>query len=50
MERREGGTPLNVLAGPADKRSSAFSDDPGHALRRDTWAGRPVDPRLGGVA
>lgn len=37
---------LNVLAGPADKRSMAFCDDPRHAWIRDSWAGQTVDPRV----
>ncbi|GGS65885.1 5-deoxy-glucuronate isomerase [Planobispora rosea] len=37
---------LNVLAGPAEKRSMAFCDDPRHAWVRSSWAGRPADPRV----
>ncbi|TDB83071.1 5-deoxy-glucuronate isomerase [Actinomadura sp. KC216] len=37
---------LNVMAGPADERAWRICDDPAHAWIRDTWAGRPVDPRL----
>jgi len=37
---------LNVLSGPGEQRSMAFCDDPAHAWIRDTWQGRPVDPRL----
>ncbi|MEW9529124.1 5-deoxy-glucuronate isomerase [Microbispora sp. NPDC049125] len=37
---------LNVLAGPAEKRSMAFRDDPRHAWIRSSWAGRPIDPRV----
>ncbi|GAA3442219.1 5-deoxy-glucuronate isomerase [Planomonospora venezuelensis] len=37
---------LNVLAGPAEKRSMAFRDDPRHAWVRSSWAGRQADPRV----
>ncbi|MEU9888172.1 5-deoxy-glucuronate isomerase [Sphaerisporangium sp. NPDC051011] len=37
---------LNVLAGPGEKRSMAFCDDPRHAWIRSTWADQPVDPRV----
>ncbi|MFG1877268.1 5-deoxy-glucuronate isomerase [Sphaerisporangium sp. NPDC049003] len=37
---------LNVLAGPAPKRSMAFCDDPRHAWIRSTWHDQPVDPRV----
>ncbi|GAA5084101.1 5-deoxy-glucuronate isomerase [Thermocatellispora tengchongensis] len=37
---------LNVLAGPAEKRSMAFCDDPRHAWVRSSWEGRPTDPRV----
>jgi 5-deoxy-glucuronate isomerase len=37
---------LNVLAGPAEERSMAFSDDPAHAWVRSSWAGQPMDGRL----
>ncbi|MEZ0073471.1 5-deoxy-glucuronate isomerase [Planotetraspora sp. GP83] len=37
---------LNVLAGPAEKRSMAFCDDPRHAWIRSSWAGQPIDPRV----
>jgi 5-deoxy-glucuronate isomerase len=37
---------LNVLAGPAEQRSMAFSFDPAHAWVRDALASQPVDPRL----
>ena len=37
---------LNVLAGPAQDRSMAFCDDPGHAWVRDSWAGAATDPRV----
>ena len=36
---------LNVMAGPGE-RAWRFRDDPAHAWIRDTWTGRPVDPRL----
>jgi 5-deoxy-glucuronate isomerase len=36
---------LNVLAGPHDERSMAFSDDPAHHWIRDSWAGQATDPR-----
>jgi len=36
---------LNVLAGPGSERSMAFCDDPAHHWVRDSWAGRPADPR-----
>ncbi|MGI8938382.1 MAG: 5-deoxy-glucuronate isomerase [Iamia sp.] len=36
---------LNVLAGPDDRRSMDFCDDPAHTWVRDSWAGAPVDPR-----
>ncbi|MEO3797300.1 5-deoxy-glucuronate isomerase [Nonomuraea sp. B10E15] len=37
---------LNVLAGPAEQRSMAFCDDPGHAWIRASWDSQPIDPRL----
>ena len=37
---------LNVMAGPGAERAWLISDHPGHAWIRDTWPGRPVDPRL----
>jgi 5-deoxy-glucuronate isomerase len=36
---------LNVMAGPGE-RAWRFTDDPGHAWIRDTWADQDVDPRL----
>ncbi|ATE57682.1 MULTISPECIES: 5-deoxy-glucuronate isomerase [Actinosynnema] len=36
---------LNVLAGPGP-RAMDFHDDPAHAWVRDTWVGRPPDPRV----
>ena len=36
---------LNVLAGPGERRSMAFCDDPAHTWVRDTWAAQPADPR-----
>jgi 5-deoxy-glucuronate isomerase len=37
---------LNVLAGPAVKRSMAFCDDPAHQWIRKSWLGQGVDPRF----
>ena len=37
---------LNVLAGPAAQRSTAFCDDPAHAWLRGTWAAEGADPRV----
>ncbi|GAA2140683.1 5-deoxy-glucuronate isomerase [Actinomadura napierensis] len=37
---------LNVMAGPSPERAWRICDDPAHAWVRDTWPGRPVDPRL----
>ncbi|MGH7564788.1 MAG: 5-deoxy-glucuronate isomerase, partial [Gemmatimonadota bacterium] len=37
---------LNVLAGPGEERSLAFSDDPRHAWVRPSWVGVPPDPRV----
>ncbi|NDU75472.1 5-deoxy-glucuronate isomerase [Actinomadura sp. DSM 109109] len=37
---------LNVMAGPSPERAWRICDDPAHAWIRDTWEGRPVDPRL----
>ncbi len=37
---------LNVLAGPAEVRSMAISDDPAHAWVRASWAGQELDPRV----
>ncbi|GAA3664321.1 5-deoxy-glucuronate isomerase [Nonomuraea antimicrobica] len=37
---------LNVLAGPAERRSMAFCDDPRHAWIRSSWDAQPIDPRL----
>ncbi len=36
---------LNVMAGPGDRAWLAI-DDPHHAWVRDSWSGKPVDPRL----
>jgi 5-deoxy-glucuronate isomerase len=36
---------LNVLAGPAAKRTMAFCDDPAHHWVRDAWLSMPTDPR-----
>lgn len=36
---------LNVMAGPGE-REWLIRDHPDHAWIRDTWPGRPVDPRL----
>ena len=36
---------LNVMAG-AGERSWRISDHPAQAWLRDTWVGRPPDPRL----
>jgi len=36
---------LNVLAGTGSERSMACCDDPVHAWIRDSWSGRPTDPR-----
>ncbi|WP_405177517.1 5-deoxy-glucuronate isomerase [Nocardia sp. NBC_01377] len=36
---------LNVLAGPAPKRSMAFCDDPAHTWIRERWRDEPADPR-----
>jgi 5-deoxy-glucuronate isomerase len=36
---------LNVLAGPEEERSLAFSDDPAHAWIRGSWEGMALDPR-----
>jgi 5-deoxy-glucuronate isomerase len=36
---------LNVLAGPAGRRSMAFCDDPAHIWIRAAWADQPADPR-----
>jgi 5-deoxy-glucuronate isomerase len=36
---------LNVMAGPGERRWLTC-DDPDHAWIRQTWDGRPVDPRL----
>ncbi|GGQ74411.1 5-deoxy-glucuronate isomerase [Streptomyces flaveolus] len=37
---------LNVMAGPEAERAWLIRDHPDHAWIRDTWSGRPVDPRL----
>ncbi|MFC5751220.1 5-deoxy-glucuronate isomerase [Actinomadura rugatobispora] len=37
---------LNVMAGPGAERAWLICDDPAHAWIRDTWPGRPADPRL----
>jgi 5-deoxy-glucuronate isomerase len=37
---------LNVLAGPAAQRSTAFCDDPAHAWLRGTWPEVAIDPRV----
>ncbi|MFG3546332.1 5-deoxy-glucuronate isomerase [Streptomyces sp. NPDC047725] len=37
---------LNVMAGPDAERAWLIRDHPDHAWIRDTWPGRPVDPRL----
>ena len=37
---------LNVLAGPGEKRTMAFCDDPDHHWVRETWAGQRPDARV----
>jgi 5-deoxy-glucuronate isomerase len=37
---------LNVLAGPGDERSLAFTDDPAHAWIRASWSGQERDARV----
>ena len=37
---------LNVLAGPGEERSMAYSDDPDHHWVRSTWDAQDKDPRL----
>lgn len=37
---------LNVLAGPGDQRSLAFTDDPAHAHVREDWKTMAPDPRV----
>jgi 5-deoxy-glucuronate isomerase len=37
---------LNVLAGPADERSMAFSDDPAYHWVRQDWAAQAQDERV----
>jgi 5-deoxy-glucuronate isomerase len=37
---------LNVLAGPGEKRSMAFCDDPDHHWVRDAWTRTQPDPRV----
>jgi 5-deoxy-glucuronate isomerase len=37
---------LNVLAGPGELSSLAFSDDPAHAHVRAEWASMTPDPRV----
>jgi 5-deoxy-glucuronate isomerase len=37
---------LNVLAGPGQHRSLAFSDDPAYAWIRDSWSEQQTDPRV----
>jgi 5-deoxy-glucuronate isomerase len=36
---------LNVMAGPNPERTMAIVDDPPYAWIRDSWEGRPLDPR-----
>ena len=36
---------LNVLAGPNERRTLAFCDDPTHHWVRESWVGMPTDPR-----
>ena len=37
---------LNVLAGPGEKRSMAFCDDPDHHWVREAWSRTTPDPRV----
>ncbi len=37
---------LNVLAGPGEERSLAFTDDPAHAHVREDWKTMTPDPRV----
>ncbi len=37
---------LNVLGGPADERSMAFSDDPGYRWVRQDWGAQATDARV----
>ena len=37
---------LNVLAGPADRRTMGFCDDPNHHWIREDWKTQPADARL----
>lgn len=37
---------LNVLAGPADGRALAYTDDPAYAWIRQRWVGMAPDPRV----
>ncbi len=37
---------LNVLAGPGEKRTMAFCDDPDHHWVRETWSRIAPDPRV----
>jgi 5-deoxy-glucuronate isomerase len=37
---------LNVLAGPAEERSMAFSDDPSYGWVRRGWDGQATDERV----
>ncbi len=37
---------LNVLAGPGEKPSLAFSDDPAHAWVRQSWSQQVIDDRV----
>jgi 5-deoxy-glucuronate isomerase len=37
---------LNVLAGPGEKRTMAFCDDPDHHWVREGWAQTATDPRV----
>ena len=36
---------LNVLAGPSEKRSMGFCDDPNHHWIRDSWKDQKQDSR-----
>ncbi len=37
---------LNVLAGPGERRTMAFCDDPRHAWIRNSWKEQAIDPRV----
>ena len=37
---------LNVLAGPGEKRTMAFCDDPDHHWVRESWKSTAPDPRV----